>query len=206
VLEAFCELAEAVFGPGDGIVRLDLGRGPDGRCHLVGRSRPLGEDPPVWHAVTAPFVHAGPGDAPGAKRSPVVLYDRARRFASDAGVDEALLFDTRDCLVEGARSNLFVVDRSGRLIAPGPSRGAVAGLAREILCERLGTVPDADLEPLELRGARELVAVNAVRGARPIVGIDEALLGTGAPGPWAARLAEILDEEASTSSRPRVVL
>jgi branched-subunit amino acid aminotransferase/4-amino-4-deoxychorismate lyase len=211
VLAAFTALAESTFGTGEGIVRLDLGRGPDDRCHLVGRTRALGAEPPVWRAVRAPGVHPEPDETAGVKRISSPVVERARRFASAAGADEALLFDARGCLVEGARSNLIVVAGDGRLLAPGPSRGAVAGVAREILCERLaagavGPLVEVDVEPGALGEASELVAVNAVRGARPVVSVDDMPVGDGSPGPWAARLARILDREASVESPPQSAL
>jgi branched-subunit amino acid aminotransferase/4-amino-4-deoxychorismate lyase len=199
VLAALAALAEAAFGEGCGIVRLDVGRDTAARSRFSGSTRPLGPEPPVWSAVTAPFPHAGPGPAPGAKLADAALTARARDFAAAAAADEALLFDSEGHLVEAARSNVFVVDADGRLLAPGPSRGAVAGIAREILCEQLAASSslaaegtDEDLDQEDLRRAREIIAVNAVRGVRPIVSLDGATVATGSPGPWAARLAALL--------------
>ena len=44
----------------------------------------------------------------------------------------------------------------------------------------------------ELGGAREIIALNAVRGARPITRLEEIPVGDGRAGPWAERLAGVL--------------
>ena len=51
--------------------------------------------------------------------------------------------------------------------------------------------PCVVLEP-ELRGAREIVVANAVRGARAVVRLDGAPVGDGRPGAWARRLDSAL--------------
>ncbi len=46
-----------------------------------------------------------------------------------------------------------------------------------------------------LRAAQEIIAVNAVRGARPVVELDGAPVADGRPGPWSERFAEALDRD-----------
>ena len=44
----------------------------------------------------------------------------------------------------------------------------------------------------DLNRVSELIAVNAVRGAKPITALDDNPVGNGAPGPWSERLADVL--------------
>src|SRR6185436_18906313 len=92
LLRALDELARAAFAGGEGIVRLQLSSDGDGALHVVGTARALGDDPPAWRAVTAPFPHPG---APlgGAKLSQRLLHALASDAARAAGAQEALWFD-----------------------------------------------------------------------------------------------------------------
>ncbi len=75
-------------------------------------------------------------------------------------------------------------------------RGAVRGVARSILMHALPELVEADVAGEDLRAADELIAVNAVRGAHPIVALDGLPIAGGNPGPWAAQLALLLDANA----------
>jgi branched-subunit amino acid aminotransferase/4-amino-4-deoxychorismate lyase len=107
-------------------------------------------------------------------------------------VDEAALFDGEGFLIEGARSNFVLALGDGSLATPSLVRGGVAGVAREILLERLPEIAETELHQRALGEARELIAVNAVRGSRPVVELDGQPVGDGRPGPAARQLSEIL--------------
>jgi branched-subunit amino acid aminotransferase/4-amino-4-deoxychorismate lyase len=194
-LEAICALGAAVFGEGAGVVRLQASRDGDRALHLLATGRPLGEARPFWRAVSAPFSHPGPMPWGGAKVTGHLAFDLARDAARSVGADDALLFDTGGRLVEGARTNAFVVLHDGTAATPPLSRGAVAGIAREILCERMPELVERDVSLGDLARARELVLTNAVRGAVSIVSLDSHRVGSGAPGPAAAHFRAVLDAE-----------
>jgi branched-chain amino acid aminotransferase len=194
VRAALTELARAALPEGEGIVRLQLSRDGCGRSHLVGVPRGLGADPPEWSAVTAPLCHPGPLLAGGHKLTNRLVLALASDAARDAGVDEALLFDGAGRLVEASRSNLIVLDAAGRLVTPPLERGAVAGIAREVALERVKELRCRDVSAADLRAAREVVAVNAVRGARPITRLDGREIGSGA-GAACDRLASALEAD-----------
>ena len=190
VVRAFDEIARAVFGAGDGVVRLQASRDGEGRLHLVGIPRQLGEEPETWRAIIAPFAHEGQTPWPGVKVSNHLLSALAGASARAAGVDEALLVDRDGHIVEGSRSNLCVA--SGNTLAtPDLARGGVAGIAREIACERLPDLVVRDIDLEEVRAADELIALNSVRGARPIVSLDGRPIASGKPGLWSQRLADV---------------
>jgi len=179
------------FGTAPGIVRLEACRDEAGTLALVGTTRALGPDPHVWRAVSA--WHAGPHAlAPGAKLARADV-EAAREAASAAGCDEALMFDSKGRLVEGARTNVIVVREDGALLTPSPALGCVRGLALAVLRETLPEIADAALTRDDLARAAEVIAVNSVRGAKAIAQLDGEKLGAvAAPGPVCERLAAIL--------------
>lgn len=185
-------LAREALGAGEGIVRLEARPDDVGRIKLLGTTRGLDADPPLWRAVCARRRHPGPGPAPGAKLADDPTVEAARREARRAGADEALLFDAADRLVEGARSSILVVREDGGAVLPPLERGGVAGIARAVALEACAEIEERDVPRAELPRAREIVALNAVRGARPIVRLDGAAVGAALAGPWARRLAGIL--------------
>ncbi len=201
VRRALDELARAAFPRGAGVVRIQVSRDASGAQHLVGVPRALGASSPEWSAITAPLPHEGPLVAGGPKLSQRLLHALAADAAREADVDEALMLDRAGRLVEGARSNLLVVDARGRLVSPPLERGAVAGVAREVLSEGLGGLPERDVSRRALAAAREIIAINAVRGARAITRLDGKPVGEGRPGPWQARLDAILEQD---DDAPRV--
>jgi len=173
------------------VLRLQVSRGASGGPRLVGTARPTGAEPTVWSARVAPFPHEGPGPWGGAKLTGHPRVALARAAAAAAGCDEALLLDAAGRLVEGARSSLLVVSEDGRLVAPPLARGGVLSVAREIVAEA-GEIEEADLDLAALTRAREIVALNAVRGAVAIVRLAGSPVGDAAPGPAAVRLRAVI--------------
>lgn len=179
------------FGTATGIVRLEARRGEHGAVALIGTTRALGPEPRTWSAVSA--RHEGPHAlAPGAKLARPDV-EAARETAQAAQADEALMFDAKGRLVEGARANVIVVRGDGVLLTPARALGGVRGLALGVLCETLPEIAEAELMRGDLAQAAEVIAVNSVRGAKAIARLDGAEIGTvPAPGPVCARLAAIL--------------
>lgn len=186
-LRALVETGRAAFGSlRDGIVRVQASRGAAGEVHLTAITRPIGHEPTSWRASTAPFAHEGPMPWRGAKVSNQLLFALASRHAAQRGAEEAVLLDRTGYVIEGARSNLVIVGPDGRPALPSLERGGVAGIARAVLCERVPELAIRHVSGLELERAQELIAINAVRGARAIVSLDGRDIGRGRPGPWAA--------------------
>ncbi|TMA34186.1 MAG: hypothetical protein E6J87_07735 [Deltaproteobacteria bacterium] len=190
---ALRELAAAFFG-GEGVVRLSLSRDGAGALHVVGVPRELGDDPPAWRAVTAPFPHPGAPLAGGHKLTHRLLPALALDAARSAGADEALLFDAAGHLVEGARTNIVALGADGEICTPPTERGAVAGIALEVAGERLPALRRRDLSRRDLLAVRGVAAINAVRGARALVSLDGTDLGPESSA-LAAHLAAVLDHD-----------
>lgn len=191
-LQALVALAATAFPSGVGIVRLELRADETGCARLLGSARPLGADPAVFCAVVSPLRHPGPSPAPGAKLSERAVLDAAAEQAHRSGADEAILLDREGWVVEGARTNLAGVSSSGAPWTPPLARGGVAGVAREIVLESLSELREVDVSRESLATAREIVALNAVRGAVPVVRLDGRPVGSGRPGPLSERLRRLL--------------
>jgi branched-subunit amino acid aminotransferase/4-amino-4-deoxychorismate lyase len=191
---ALIEHAGRSFPDHDGVIRLELrAAGDGGPPGLVATARGLGAEPACWRAVVAKTTHPGSSPWSACKTTERSCYEGALDEARVAGVDEALLADADGQLVEGARTNLFVVGADGVLRTPPLARGAQAGIARTILLERIPELAEADVAVADLAASRELVVGNAVRGARAVVTVDGRAVGDGRPGPWSARLDATLD-------------
>ena len=192
-LAALAELAAAAFGAGAGVVRLQASaaRGR-ARCAWSERHGPSAQSPRPGRRSSHPSPTRDPRPGDGAKIAGHPRIVLARAAAAAAGCDEALLFDAAGRLVEGARTSLLAVLEDGALVAPPLARGGVRSVAREVLAEALGGLAERDLSRADLAGAREIVALNAVRGAVAIVRLDGRAVGDGVPGPTARRLGEVL--------------
>jgi len=189
---ALVELAAAAFSKLEGIVRLEARASESGRITVTAIPRNLGAENSTWCAIRTDFHHPGPDRFRGAKipNRPAVLL--ANEAARRAGVDESILFDRAGRLVEGARTNLLVVLEDGALATPPLARGGVAGIARELCCEHLPNLVECDIGYETLQRSRELIAINAVRGARAITQFDGSPIAGGEAGPVAKFLADLL--------------
>jgi branched-chain amino acid aminotransferase len=113
----------------------------------------------------------------------------AQRRAEAAGAGHALLLDRAGRLGEAAVANVFC-DLGGEVVTA-PADGLLPGVARAICLAEVGARERAP-EEREWRAAREIVAVNALRGAVAITAVDGAPVGDGTPGPLARALAAAL--------------
>lgn len=180
-------LARAAFGSKEGIVRLEA-RDPNGpRPHLVGTTRPLGQEPRSWRVVTAPVVHPGPARALGAKLWRPEI-DQARQAMLAADAHEVLLFDAEGFLVEGARSAFALRLHDGRAVSPPAARGGVRSVAREVVMSRHPALVEADVRREDLLAAREIVALNSVRGACRVTSVDGEAVGREGDDPMRSAL------------------
>lgn len=135
-----------LLSPGGGLAveaaPLAFGRRPPLRVGLLRRAVRSGD---------ARLVH---------KTTDRALYERARRARPDC--DDVLLLNERDELTESTIASL-VVRLGGRLVTPALACGLLPGVLRERLLER-GALVEARLRPADLRRARRIWLVNAVRG------------------------------------------
>ena len=110
----------------------------------------------------------------------------AKQAAAQVGAFEALLVDAEGRVTEGASTSAFCI-QAGRLytapigphILPSITRGTLLDLAR-----KLGLPIDEEFCMLEqFKAADEVFLAGTTTEAMPVVRIDAAVIGDGAPGP-----------------------
>jgi len=197
----------------DGLVYLQVGRGVAPRDHAF-------PNPPVAPSVviTAKSIDLAASDLRAAAGVGVVTVPEnrwgrcdiktvgllpnvlAKQSAREAGAYEAWFVDELGLVTEGASSNAWIVDAEGRLrtrdiqanILRGVTRLSVLGLIADsglTVDERAFTVEEA-------KSAREAFVTGAGSLVLPVVRIDGAIVGDGAPGPVAKRLRELYMSDA----------
>lgn len=112
-----------------------------------------------------------------------------RQQATDAGCAETVMF--RDgFLTEGAASNIFVV-KGGVLLTPPSSNLMLTGVTHDVVLELAAAlaVPTEvrAISEAEVRAADELWMTSSTKEIMPIVMLDGAPVGSGAPGPLAGK-------------------
>jgi branched-chain amino acid aminotransferase len=118
-----------------------------------------------------------------------------RRAATDGfAADEALIRDIEDTVVEGATSNLFLVD-GGVLKTPDAALPLLPGVTRSVVLD-IAAEEDFPVETgrygvEDVRGADEAFLTNSTWEVRPVGGVD----GIDVPvGPVTKLLARLFDE------------
>jgi len=88
------------------------------------------------------------------------------------GYPEGLMRDTQGHMIEGIRSNLFII-AAGELITPDLSHSGVSGVMRELICQ-LQRVRIKELDLSAVLAAEEVFVCNSVFGIYPVTRIDAA--------------------------------
>jgi branched-chain amino acid aminotransferase len=198
--------ANGLDGPaGDAAIRITISRGPAPnrgmlpptglRPTIVIQAWPVGP-PPTAHLVDGlrlivSSVRRDPEHPLAAIKSTSRAESVVARLeASRAGADDALFLTVDGYVSETTSANLFLV-REGRLATPDRACAILPGTTRSWL---LRWAPLAGLRPVEdfvttrdLVEADEVFLSSSVAGVLPVVRIDDAVVGTGRPGPWTAR-------------------
>ncbi|MDR5653438.1 D-amino-acid transaminase [Ruixingdingia sedimenti] len=175
-------------------------------------------DPAVTKPTVVLFTQSKPGlaDNPAAKAGmkvisiPDIRWGRrdiktvqllypsmGKMMAKAAGVDDAWLVED-GFVTEGTSNNVYIV-KGGRIVTRPLSNDILHGITRAALlryaAEAQLTVEERPFTVDEAKAADEAFFTSASAFVMPVVEIDGAKVGTGAPGPVATRLREIyLDE------------
>jgi len=117
--------------------------------------------------------------------------------AKAAGVDQAILLNTKGFVAEGAVSNIFIF-RDNALITPPINAGILPGITRGVVLEiakglRI-PIREGNFPPDVLMQAQECFLTNSLMEILPIVQVAEHLIGTGLPGPVTQRLRQAYRE------------
>jgi D-alanine transaminase len=119
----------------------------------------------------------------------------ARQAARQKGAAEAILFDAKDIVTEGAATSVWIVDAAGALrvrhlddaILPGCTRAALLAVLQEAGIN----VETRAFSVAELRGAQEVFITSASSFVKPVTAIDGALVNDGTVGPLTRRLFDL---------------
>lgn len=95
------------------------------------------------------------------------LYTQTYNYAAAAGYEDALFFNQRGELTEGAISNVFV-EKNGQWFTPPITCGLLAGVYRRHLLETRPDVAERVLRIEDLQNADCIYLANALRGLRRV--------------------------------------
>jgi len=112
----------------------------------------------------------------------------ARREAADAGVDDAVMLNTRGTVAEATAANLFCVI-NGQAMTPPISDGALPGVMRDIVLEHVGGT-EATITEADLMQAEEIFLTSSI-SIRPVVSINNTHVNGGQSGPVSKRLVTL---------------
>jgi branched-chain amino acid aminotransferase len=120
----------------------------------------------------------------------------AKQEARRQGADEALLLNAAGAVAEASVANVFAV-RSGRLLTPPASDGALEGITRASVIElaaQLGVpAEERTLGRYDLIAADEVFLTGSGAKVVPVATLDGARIGRGAAGPLTQKLMAAFD-------------
>jgi len=119
------------------------------------------------------------------------IFRERLRQARAAGFDEALLVNRKNELVEGSRTNIFLV-KDNCLFTPPVTSGCLPGVTRQMVLERARRLKlrcaAKTLSARDLFEADEAFLTNALIGIMPLTRLGSKPIGTGEPGPVTKQL------------------
>lgn len=203
------ECRRVVAGEARCVVRLTLTRGSGGAGYFpasapevtrIVQRRPFPADierlrRDGLRMATSPIRLPGVEALAGLKHLSRLAQVMIARECAQRGADEALVLDPDGMIVEGLHGNI-VVERDGRLIAPGPHPAAVAGVGLEWLRRSAGdALCERPMKASELGPGDSVWVLNSVRGLCPVAVLDERPVDIGRAGAeWQARWLEEIEK------------
>jgi D-alanine transaminase len=189
----------------DGLVYLQVSRGAGPRNFLF---PPAGTEPTVVCLARSVAPHGQETAAEtgiGVKTMPDPRWGRcdiktvmllpaalAKEAARAEGAKEAWFVDADGFVTEGGSSNAWIVDGAGRLITRPTDNRILRGITRTTLIDVLKKagieLVERAFTVAEAKAAREAFITSATNIVMPVVRIDGAPIGNGAPGLLSQRL------------------
>jgi D-alanine transaminase len=110
----------------------------------------------------------------------------AKQQAKEAGAQDAIFVDRNGIVLEGASSNVWIVNRDGELLTRPAEHGILRGITRTTVIDvasKLGLkVVEREFTTEEMAAAREVFFTSATGICVPIVEIDGRPVANGHPG------------------------
>jgi D-alanine transaminase len=201
----------------DGLVYLQVGRGVAPRDHafpktpvppsVIATAKAIDRAAAEARAargvgvVTAPENRWGRCDIKTTNLLPNVL---ARQAAAEAGAYEAWFVDELGFVTEGAASNAWIVDADGRLRTRDTNANILRGITRFTLLDLIRQsgmeIDERPFSVQDAKAAREAFITGAGALVLPVVSVDGAPIGAGAPGPVATQLRSLYIERARSTA------
>lgn len=111
----------------------------------------------------------------------------AKTQAKREGKDDAWFVDAEGFVTEGASANAWIVTADGDVVTRSLSNDILAGVTRnaifDLVTQTGGRIVERNFTLEEAKGAAEAFATSAVALVTPVVELDGAKIGSGAPGP-----------------------
>lgn len=147
-------------------------------------------------AITLPDQRWARRDIKAVALLPNVL---AKQKAREAGAFEAVMYAADGTITEGSSTNVWIVNAGGEILTRPLSSDLLAGVMRatslRLLTEDGAAVRETAFGRDEMTRAREVFLTSTTSFAMPVIEVDGERIGSGRPGPVAARLAALLWEE-----------
>src|SRR6476646_1655494 len=110
----------------------------------------------------------------------------AKIEATNAGADDALMFDTRGFIAETNATHVFIVRKND-----------LATSIEICAAEKIRCI-ETDLSPVDVYGADEMFCTGTMGELAGVVKVDNRLIGDGNVGPMTRRLSELYADRTST--------
>lgn len=121
----------------------------------------------------------------GVKSLNYLNYILARFEAKEHGCDEAIVLNTKACVVEATTSNVFIV-KGNTVATPPVTDGALPGITRTVVikaAKKLGLKTiEKSLSYKDLMSSDEVFLTNSLAEVLPVTKIDRKPIGAGLPG------------------------
>jgi len=142
--------------------------------------------------VTLPDLRWRRADIKSVSLLPNVL---GKQAAMAAGADEAWLVADDGTVTEGTSSNAWIVTAAGDVVTREAGTAILNGITRQavlhLAAERGFAFRERPFTVAEAKGAREAFATSTTALVRPVVGIDDAVVGDGTPGPLTRQVMDL---------------
>ena len=151
------------------------------------------EDIAMCKAITTEDIRWGRCDIKSISLLGNVLLSQ---MAVERGADEALTIKNNK-VTEGSSSNLFIV-KNNQVITPPTDHRILGGITRLMVCELLQQQGESlqfqDLTLEQIYQADEVWLTSSTKEIRPVIQVDEQLIGDGKPGSlWLKTITHFLD-------------
>ncbi len=114
--------------------------------------------------------------------------------AAQAGAMEAIMLNSQGYVVEGSGSNIFIIDKTGRLITPPVYVGILEGITRNTVIDLARgeglTVEELPFTRHDLYVAAECFITGTAAELMPVISVDRRAVGEGKPGKITGMLRE----------------